>query len=204
MHRCSDVIDKCRNVGLAKSGAFTMLPHTPTSEVRYPSLLLLGGGGGLHLIGQLGQRSWKGWTVQQNAGGEGWDVEAEVAAAKHGGSNASHDRLSLNVEVAVDFVGPPASDEADAIGTDTATEKRHRAARTGGGIEVGQEGDSLADEGGDVGRKDKVPRTPGGPKGVDGRRGGGACGERNDNNERLRLCEKKRRSSSCQVSLERN
>lgn len=39
--------------------------------------------------------------------GKGWEVDAEVATAKHGGVDAGHDGLRLDVQVAVDFVRAP-------------------------------------------------------------------------------------------------
>ena len=55
----------------------------------------------LYFIGQLGQkRVWKGRGTGPRRGGwcrKGWVVEAEVAAAKHGGSDARHDRLCLDM-----------------------------------------------------------------------------------------------------------
>ena len=78
-------------------------------------------------LGQWAQRSWKGWATV--CGGDGWAVEAVVAAAKHGGGDAGHNGLRLDMEVAVHLIGAPTSDETDAVRVDTATEHGHGAAR---------------------------------------------------------------------------
>lgn len=66
------------------------------------------------------------------AEGEGGELsrraELEGAAAKHGGGQASHNRLSLHVQVSVHFVGPPAADEANAVAVDACAQERHGAA----------------------------------------------------------------------------
>ena len=45
-------------------------------------------------------------------------VEAVAAAMEHGGSDAVHDRLRLNMEVPVELVRVPPADEAGAIAVD--------------------------------------------------------------------------------------
>ena len=58
-------------------------------------------------------------------------MEEEVATAKHGGGNPGHDGLRLDVQVAVDLVGAPAPDEADAICANAPAQQGHGAARAG-------------------------------------------------------------------------
>ncbi len=118
---------------------------------------------GLHLVGQ-----WC-WKVR-----EGWEIEAEVAAAEHGGDNAGLDGLWLDVQGEVDFVRAPPPDKADAIVANTATEQGHSAAgasAVGGeilGIQVEEEGHSLPENDSDTRGKDELPRVVGRPEGVDG------------------------------------
>ena len=54
--------------------------------------------------------------------------QAEIAAPKHGGRQAVHDWLSLHMEVAEQFIGPPPPDHAEAITVDAGAEKCHSAA----------------------------------------------------------------------------
>lgn len=59
-----------------------------------------------HWVQQV--RVKKGRGPRHPEGGRGrewWDVEAEVAASKRDGGDTSHDRLSLDVEVAVQLAG---------------------------------------------------------------------------------------------------
>ena len=42
-------------------------------------------------------------------------IQPEGAPAQHGGGEAIHDRLGLDVEVPKKFVGPPSADHADVI-----------------------------------------------------------------------------------------
>ena len=58
--------------------------------------------------------------------------QPEGAAAEHGGGDASHDRLGLDVKISVKLVGAPAADEADPVPVDSGTEKGHGATRPGG------------------------------------------------------------------------
>jgi hypothetical protein len=51
--------------------------------------------------------------------------QAEGAASEHGGGEPGHDRLSLDVKISVEFVGPPASNHADAFAGDAGTQKGH-------------------------------------------------------------------------------
>ena len=57
-------------------------------------------------------------------------MEAVVAAAKHNGGDARHDRLALDVQVAVHLVRPPPANKPDAIGIDATTQHGHCPART--------------------------------------------------------------------------
>ena len=64
-------------------------------------------------------------NVQDTCSGRG---ETEGAAAKHGGGEACHDGLGLNVKISIHFVGAPAPDEADAVTVGAGAEKGHGAA----------------------------------------------------------------------------
>ena len=69
-----------------------------------------------------------GWAPKERVGKLSRRAELEGAAAEHGGGQAGHNRLSLHVQVAVHFVGPPAADEADAVAVDAGAQERHGAA----------------------------------------------------------------------------
>ena len=58
--------------------------------------------------------------------------EAEIAASEHGGREAVHDRVSLNVKVTEHFVGFPTSDHAEDVAIDAGAQKGHGAAGPGG------------------------------------------------------------------------
>ena len=50
----------------------------------------------------------------------------EEAAAKHGGSEAGHDRGSLHMKISIQhLVGPPAADETNSIAVNAGTQERH-------------------------------------------------------------------------------
>ena len=68
---------------------------------------------GHFLVGHWGRKSWKGWVPRRV--GRGWCVETVVATAKHDGGDSGHDRLRLDVQVAVHFVRVPAPNKANAI-----------------------------------------------------------------------------------------
>ena len=58
--------------------------------------------------------------------------KAKIAAPKHGGREAVHDGLRLDVKVSEHFVRSPTSDHAQAVAVNARAEQRHGAARTGG------------------------------------------------------------------------
>ena len=69
----------------------------------------------------------------------------EAAAAEHGSGQAGHERLSLDMEVPEEFIGAPATDEANPVRIDTGAEECHGATSAGGasgdvGAGVGQIG----------------------------------------------------------------
>ena len=88
--------------------------------------------------------------------------EAKIAATQHGGCEAVHDGLGLDVEISKHLVRPPAADEAQPITIDAGTQKRHGAAGPRradgdvGGSEsgVGVKVEGCADSRRDVGRND--------------------------------------------------
>lgn len=161
-----------------------MLPRAPAFRGAPPLLAYRW----LHFIDQLGQkRIWKGRGTgprRAGRGRQGWGVEAEVAAAKHRGCDTRHNRLRLDMEIAVHFIGAPAANQPNAIGVNAAAEHGHGAARAGragrnvAGGEIRErgweEGHRPAKECGDVGGKDKLPRFRWKPIGIEGRRRGGA------------------------------
>jgi hypothetical protein len=106
----------------------------------------------------------------------------EGTAAEHGGCEASHHWLSLDVEIPIHFIGPPSAKQTDAVRVDTRTKQRHRAAcacGTNGDIGrgeggVGVQGQGGAEARGEVRRKDEGPsRGARGTEGVEGGVSGG-------------------------------
>ena len=55
----------------------------------------------------------------------------ECAAAQHGGGDAGHEGLRLEVMITKHFVGAPAADHTDAVAVDSGAEESHGAARAG-------------------------------------------------------------------------
>ena len=58
--------------------------------------------------------------------------QAESAAAQHGGGEASHDRLCLNVKIPVHFVRAPPAKQTDAVAIHSRAQKGHSTASAGG------------------------------------------------------------------------
>ena len=96
-------------------------------------------------------------------------MEAVVAAAKHDGGDSRHNRLALDMEVAVHFIRSPTADEAYTIGVDATAKHGHGATGTGGagrdvvGRKVSEcwweESNSLTKEGGHIGQSHEGPRS---------------------------------------------
>ena len=119
------------------------------------------------------------------ASGEGGEKlcrrKAKVAAPKHGGREAVHDRLRLHMEIAKHFVGSPAANHAQPVAVDAGAKKRHGAASASGadghvdegvrgvGVEVENRANASSDIGGrDVpewGRRRAPDRVEGGVSG---------------------------------------
>ena len=134
---------------------------------------------GQFLVGHWGRKRWKGWVPRRV--GRGWGIETVVAAAEYDGGNSGHDRLRLDMQVAVHFVGVPSPDKANAIRVNTATQHGHStagASRSRGNIasrEVGERRrkklNSPAEKHRNIGGGDVLPRRgQRRPKGI--KRGG--------------------------------
>jgi hypothetical protein len=83
------------------------------------------------------------------------------ATTEHGGSDAGHGRLGLDMQVSVHLIGAPAPDEPDAIAVHTRAKEGHGAARPHGAC--GEHG----------GRKTEGRRRRGGCKAKEGGDGSG-------------------------------
>ena len=115
-----------------------------------------------------GQRQ-KGWEPEA-----GWEKslsrrEAEVATPKHGGREAVHDRLRLDVQVPKHFVRPPTANHSKAVAVNPGAEQSHRATRSSGTDGdvlqsvrwVGVEVQDRSDAGCNVGRRNLTKRRGG-------------------------------------------
>ena len=61
------------------------------------------------------------------------------AAAQHGGGDARHNWLGLDMQVPIKLVGAPAADETDPVTVHTCTEESHGSASAGGACRDGTE-----------------------------------------------------------------
>ena len=88
-----------------------------------------------------GMLSW--WNIV------GWQ-QGEAATTEHAGREISHDRLSLDMQIAHHLIGSPSTEELDAIRIHIGTQEGHgaRGTQKAGGDIVGQEAIGGAERGG--------------------------------------------------------
>ena len=128
--------------------------------------------------------------MQSTQGGKLGRGETKGAAAKHGGSEAVHDRLDLDVEVTIHLVRAPPAEQSDPVAVNTGAEEGHCpacASRAGGDVghcvgRVRMEGQRGADTSGQVRGEDVSERCAGSQTHSVKRRGGqGAIAAQGEN-----------------------